>query len=183
MNDIADINWLYETYYKDNPVLKKIVLKHSRMVARKALEIAKAKSLDLDPRDIFCAALLHDIGVIECYAPSIHADGHLPYLQHGIAGKTILERHGLSKYARVCERHTGSGISMKEIIDNKLPLPPKDMLPETQLEKLICYADKFYSKSKELEQEKTIDQIRNQIKKFGSESLKRFEELHSLFSL
>lgn len=183
MSGISDINWIFKKYYGDNPQLMRIVSIHSEKVAEKALEICEKKNLPLDPKDIYCAALLHDIGVVKCNAPEIFAFGTLPYIQHGIEGKKILEKHGLFKYASVCLTHTGAGLTSKEIKDKNLPLPPIDMLPKTLLDKLICYADKFYSKGKNLTHEKSFEEICDQMKKYGNDSLKRFLELHSLFSI
>ena len=179
---IFDINWLYAKYYGDNLQLRRIVTIHSEMVAKKALEIAKQKNLPLDPIDIYCAAMLHDIGVVKCKAPDIFAFGDHHYILHGLEGKKILERHGLYKYAGVCLSHTGAGLTKKDIIKNNFPLPHVNMLPESLLEKLICYADKFYSKSGNLTHEKNIDEIKQQMKKYGEDSLARFLELDSLFS-
>lgn len=181
MAGIFDINFLFNKYYGDNPQLKRIVTIHSEQVAKKALEICQAKNLPLDPVDVFCGAMLHDIGVVKCKAPDIYAFGNLPYIQHGIEGRKILEKHGLYKYASICDSHTGSGITAHSIIKNKLPLPVKDYLPATMLEKLICYSDKFFSKSLDLTKEKSIEEITNQMSRFGENSLKRFLELHSIF--
>lgn len=182
MARIADINWLYVKYYGDNVILRNIVMHHSEMVAKKALEICKRKNLSLNPRDVYCAAMLHDIGVIKCYAPDIHANGHLPYLLHGLEGKIILDREGLEKFSNVCLTHTGAGITKKNIKDKNLPLPEIDMVPKTLLEKLICYADKFFSKSREIEKEKNLEEIMAQMKKYGEDSYIRFMKLHSMFS-
>lgn len=181
MVGIQDINFLIHKYYGDNPQLKRIVTIHSQQVAKKALEICRNKKLPLDPIDVFCAAMLHDIGVVRCNAPEIYAYGTLPYICHGIEGKKILDHHGLNKYSSICETHTGSGISKENIKNNKIPLPAKDFLPTTLLEKLICYADKFYSKSGDLTKEKSVNEIINQMKKFGDDSLERFMKLHLLF--
>lgn len=183
MPRISDINWIFNRYYSDNPYLKRIVTVHSVQVAKKALDIRHKLNLDLDPRDVYCAAMLHDIGVVKCYAPDIGAHGSLPYLQHGTEGKKILLENGLITYADICETHTGSGITCDEIIKNNLPLPPRDFLPKTLLEKLICYSDKFFSKSGTLTKEKTIEEITSQMKKLGEGSLNRFLSLHSLFTL
>lgn len=183
MSEISDINWLFKHYYKDNPELKRIVLTHSLQVAKLALKIVETKKLPLDPKDVYCAAFLHDIGVVKCYAPDIGAVGQLPYLQHGIEGMKILQNHGLHTYARVCLIHTGSGITAEEIKTNNLPLPQIDLVPETILEKLICYADKFFSKSQDLKKEKNIEEIISQMKKFGPEALERFLALNQLFSI
>ena len=61
-----------------------------------------------------------------------------------------------------------------------MPLPQVDLLPETPEEKLICLADKFFSKSGQME-EKPLDKIRKQMAKFGTASAERFEELLRLF--
>lgn len=177
----SDINFIYNKYYSDNLPLRRIVRIHSEQVANKALDICMKKNLLLEPDDVYIAAMLHDIGVVKCWAPDIYSRGSLPYLQHGIEGKKILENNGYSQYSSICSTHTGAGISSKEIRQNHLPLPEKDFLPQTLLEKLICYADKFYSKSHDLTREKTVQQVLIQIKKFGSDSYKRFLELHSLF--
>ena len=47
-------------------------------------------------------------------------------------------------------------------------------------EKLICYADKFYSKSNP-GKEKTIEKIRKSMARHGNDSLDRFDQLNSLF--
>lgn len=84
------------------------------------------------------------------------------------------------EWARVAERHTGTGITMEDIISQNLDLPLADYCPETMLEKLICYADKFYSKSGDMEK-KTLSRVRNSIARHGGDSLARFDELYSLF--
>ena len=177
------IRRLYRNLYKDNPELLRIVFIHSKQVARKALEIANQKNLPLDKEDICRAAMLHDIGVINCNAKDIYAFGALPYICHGIEGKKILEANGLSQFASICERHTGAGLSAKEIKQKNLPLPGRDMIPQTLLEQLICYADKFYSKSKDLKREKTTDEIMSQMKRFGEDSVSRCMILYNLFSI
>lgn len=182
MAGIKDINWLFDKYYSDNPELRRIVTVHSEQVAKKALLIARDLKLKLDEKDIYCAAMLHDIGVVKCKAPDIYAFGESPYICHGIEGKKILESHGLYQYANVCDSHTGSGITARQIISNNLSLPVKNYLPKSLLEKLICYADKFYSKGKNLTEEKSLGEVLQQMKRHGDDSLKRFNKLHKLFS-
>lgn len=181
MKGFCDINWLYYHHYHDNPELRRIVTIHSEQVAKKALEICRRKNLPLNHHDVYLAAMLHDIGVVKCNAPSIHARGSLPYICHGVEGKKILEKAGLYKYAKVCERHTGAGLSVEDIQNRRLPLPPHDMIPHSLLEKLICYSDKFFSKSKDLKKEKSLEEVIEQMKKFGDSSYQRFLELHEIF--
>ena len=178
---ISDINWLYYKYYADNPELKRIVMVHSDQVAKKALEICKKKKLELNIQEVYCAAMLHDIGVVKCNAPGIYAHGKAPYIQHGLEGKKILDANGLSQYSNICTNHTGAGITKEEIKNNNLPLPLADMTPKTLLEKLICYSDKFFSKSKDLTKEKSLDQVIKDMGRLGEDSLKRFMEMHQVF--
>ena len=93
-------------------------------------------------------------------------------------------RHGLNleAYARICERHTGTGITAEEIRNQKLPVPERDYLPETPEEKLVCLADKFYSKSGGMK-EKSISRIRQSMLKFGVDSVARLEEMCRMFGV
>ena len=54
--------------------------------------------------------------------------------------------------------------------------------PETPEEKLICLADKFYSKSGNM-QEKSLERIQKSMQKFGPAPYQRFQELCKLFQL
>ena len=85
----------------------------------------------------------------------------------------MMREEGYDRHARVCERHTGAGLSAREIEQQNLPLPHRDFLPETIEEKIICYADKFYSKS-HLDRCKTLPQAEKTISRFGDEGLQRF---------
>lgn len=177
----GNIAEIFSRFYSGNPKLLATVSEHSEAVARKALLCADANRIDIDREFVYEAAMLHDIGVIKCDAPSIHCHGHLPYICHGIEGRAMLDSIGLHDHALVCERHTGSGLSVADIISQNLPLPHRDMLPVTLEEKLICYADKFFSKSGNLSQEKPIEKVIAQMEAHGAGSLSRFLALHSLF--
>ena len=61
-----------------------------------------------------------------------------------------------------------------------LPLPELDLVPETLEEQVICYADKFYSKSR-LDQEKTPEQVLRSLAKFGEESVETFRRWQERF--
>ena len=168
-----------------NEGLKRLLISHSRMVGLKALETARECGLDgeIDRQFLFDAAMLHDIGVVECDAPGIHCFGSRPYICHGIEGAELLRKEGIGeKYQRVCERHTGSGLTADEVREHGLPLPVRDYLPETLEEKLICYADKFYSKSRDPLAEKSMERVEASMARHGEGALKRFRELHRLFT-
>lgn len=172
----------YLKYYPDEERLRKLLLTHSRCVAEKALAVADAHpELNADKDFIYRAAMLHDIGIASCDAPGIYCFGELPYICHGIEGARILAEDGLFKEALVCERHTGSGLTAEEIEEAALPLPARDMLPSSIEEKIICYADKFYSKNPDsLTIAKSIDRIRAELARFGAAPLRRFDLLQEL---
>lgn len=170
--------------YAPDEALREIITVHSSMVAAKALSIVKARHLEgeVDLQFLEDAAMLHDIGIVEVDAPSIHCHGSRPYICHGLAGAEILAREGLPEaYQRVCLRHTGAGITAREIRENRLPLPEIDLLPETLEERLICYADKFFSKSRDLRYEKTMEEAERSVRKFGEESYGRFLSMKNEF--
>ena len=156
---------IIDRYYKEEPALRQLLLIHSEAVARKAVSIARRHpELDADVAFIAEAALLHDIGIIRTDAPGILCHGTEPYIRHGILGAEMLRREGLERHARVCERHTGTGLTIHDITTQNLPLPHMDLVPETIEEQIICYADKFYSKSHP-EREKTIEQAARSLEK------------------
>ena len=176
-----DYQVIINKYYPEDNELRHILLVHSRAVADKALAIAdRHPELSLDRQFIEEAAMLHDIGIVRCNAPGIQCFGTEPYICHGRIGAEMLRAEGFPRHARVCERHTGAGITRSQIIVQKLPLPQQDFLPETMEEKVICYADKFFSKS-HLDEEKTIEQAIASLSKFGEEGVARFREWVKMF--
>lgn len=170
-------------YYEPESKLYEILVRHSEAVRAKALEIAKRHpEMRIDAEFAAEAALLHDIGIVHTDAAGIECHGTEPYIRHGILGAEMLRREGFPRHARVCERHTGSGLTAEEIAARNLPLPHQDFLPETVEERLICYADKFFSKTR-IGNEESIERIRSKMARFGRDSLARFETLHAEFGL
>ncbi len=163
-------------YYSQDTELYRILLDHSKAVTKKALEIAeKATHLSLDRKFIEEAAMLHDIGVFLTRAPEIGCFGESPYIRHGFLGREILEKEGLNKHALVCERHIGVGITAEEVKRRGLLLPEKDMIPVSAEEEVISLADKFFSKSsKNIFQEKKIEEIKEKLKVHGEDKIERF---------
>ena len=172
---------IIDKYYPEDNALKRLLLEHSQSVARKALQIvAFHPHLHLDSQFVEEAAMVHDIGICLTDAPGIYCHGHYPYICHGILGARMMRAEGYERHARVCERHTGAGLSLDDIINQHLPLPHQSLLPETLEEQLICYADKFFSKSHP-EQEKTIAQAERSLAKFGEAGVERFRIWVELF--
>lgn len=166
---------LIDTYYPEANKLKEILLSHSRSVAQKALSIVdKHPELQVDKSFLYEAAMLHDIGIFLTHAPGIHCVGVHPYICHGYLGADLLRSEGYPRHALVCERHTGAGLSLQTIIERELPIPRRDLLPVSLEEQLICFADKFFSKT-HLEEEKSVEKARQSLSKFGEEGLIRFD--------
>lgn len=179
MNPIS----LIDKYCSGNKELREILYIHSKKVADMALRLsAKHPELCLDDEFIYEAAMLHDIGIVKTDAPGIHCYGTEHYLMHGLLGGQILREEGLPRHARVAERHTGTGLTPESIIQQQLPLPPLDLRPETMEEQLICYADKFYSKT-HLEREKSYEKVRSSLLRFGAEGVDVFERWYNLFGV
>lgn len=193
-------------YIDPNKDLYQVVYLHSRAVADFALRlIDKHPEWQADPLLVEQAALLHDIGVCRVDAPAIYCFGQEPYIRHGVEGAALLRAlspsmpegdkhrclapHAYASYAesvdlspekleacaRVCERHTGTGLTQADIERQALPLPLQDYSPISLEEELICFADKFFSKT-HLDRERSFEQARAKLEKFGEESLARFDK-------
>ena len=176
---------IIQRYYTPGNDDYRVLVHHSRQVADLAVALGLRQVEHGTPVDVEFveeAAMLHDIGMCRTDAPGIHCHGTEPYILHGIIGKRMLESIGLYRHARVCERHTGAGITAEEIVAQHLPIAPaRDLLPESVEEKLVCYADKFFSKSRLDEPRKTLEQARRSLAKFGESTLQRFNDMVALF--
>jgi len=192
-------------FYPEDTPLRELLLVHSQCVANKCLSILhhynlchnpQQVHLEIDLKRVVDGAMLHDIGIVRCDAPGIFCQGTEPYICHGTIGAQMLrnylaelEREGKDfsgidweGCARICERHTGAGLTAQNILDQQLPIAPvRDLLPETAEEKLVCLADKFYSKSGDPSREKDIERVRRSMQKFGTDSILRFESLCTQF--
>lgn len=195
---------IYSFYPQDTP-LRRLLILHSEKVRDKALSILSearishpCRELDeINEQLVNDGALLHDIGIGRTHAPGILCEGTEPYICHGTIGAEMLrqeyicrqeitdvERDYVELLARICERHTGSGLSREDIVDQQLPISPvRDLLPESLEEKLVCLADKFFSKSGDPTLEKDFARVKRSMMKFGTASVERFDELCNTFYL
>lgn len=171
---------IIDIYYSEHPKARKILLEHSRSVANKALDIARMASSShlhgLDHRFIEEAALLHDIGMLHTHAPMLGCHGTQPYICHGVIGRDMLEAHKLHSHALVCERHIGMGLTPEDIRRNAFPIPERQMLPLTPEEKIVCFADKFFSKLNAA-QELPYDHVRASMARYGQDKLIAFDNI------
>ena len=189
MNDM-DYSKIIDYYYPEDDELRRLLLVHSRAVADKALRICRQQpEMNLNRDFVEAAAMLHDIGIMKCDAPGIYCHGTEPYIRHGIMGAEmlrLLEPSGaLEPFARVCQRHTGAGITRREVLEQGLPMPLPDddsepYMPETIEEQIVCYADKFFSKTK-LDREKTMEEVVRSLAKFGTGGVARFQQWAQTF--
>ena len=163
-------------------LLRHILVTHSRCVAELATDIARRHpELGADRQFLWEGAMLHDIGIYLTNAPGIQCHGTEPYIRHGLLGGVILRREGFPLHARVAERHTGTGLTIDTIRRQNLPLPLQDFSPQTIEEQIICYADKFFSKSR-LEQQKTQEQVLRSLEKFGPEGVVKMQQWMQKFA-
>jgi uncharacterized protein len=170
-------------YFRPGTRGYRIYMEHAGLVRDKALKVAerlRKRGLKPDMKFIGEAAMLHDIGVSLVNAPGLGCHGDRPYICHGYLGREILEREGLPKHGLVAERHIGVGITREEIIRKKLPLPKRDMVPLSLEEKIIAFADRFFSKSAP-GKENSVEKIKRQLLRHGREKARIFEEWVEFF--
>jgi uncharacterized protein len=172
---------IIEQYYEKDSPSYNILVRHSSDVANKAVRIANSHpELLIDKKFVWEAAILHDIGIFLTDAPEIECFGSFPYISHGYLGHDLLLRHHLPKHALVCERHTGTGLSVEEIVRQELPIPHRNMLPVSIEEQVVCFADCFFSKTK-LDQEKPPEKVKQKLESMNKESANQFDRWCQLF--
>lgn len=172
---------IIKKYYTEDSPLYNILINHSTDVTGKALQIAENHpELHIDMQFVSEAGMLHDIGIFMTYAPSIECYGEYPYLAHGYLGSELLQKEGFPRHALVCERHTGAGLKLSEIIEQNLPLPHREMMPVSIEEQVICFADCFFSKT-HLGEERSVEKVRSKLNKFGKRSVNQFDHWCNIF--
>lgn len=175
-------------FYPDDTPLRRLLILHSEKVRDKAFRILEhAKEVGsssefehIDLQLVNDGAMLHDIGIGQTHAPGILCEGIHPYICHGTIGAAMLRQFdaSLEAEARICERHTGAGLTVADILSQHLPIEPAvDLLPETPEERLVCLADKFFSKSGDPSEEKDFERVKRSMMKFGNDTMARFEKL------
>ncbi len=186
MNIENDYIWalnVIEQFYSKDGELYNILVTHSKQVADHAVNVLKLHpEIEADSHFVYRAAMLHDIGIIKTDATGICCHGTYPYICHGYLGADMLRSIGLQQYALVAERHTGTGLTSEYIKEAKLPLPTgRIYTPMSIEEQLICYSDKFYSKTK-LHTCRSVEQVEKSLSKWGEETVAKFKEWHHIFS-
>jgi len=166
-------------YFDENSLGYDILIKHSELVTKKAIQIAKynlEKFPDLDL--IKTGAMLHDIGICKTNAKNIGCFGQDTYLKHFLYSKEIVKEEGYSKEIQnIVLTHIGCGCTVEEIEKYKFPFPKEDIIAKTVEEQIVAIADLYFSKNiNDLEYEKTIDEIRQKISKYTIRQKNIFEK-------
>jgi uncharacterized protein len=178
----VDPIFIIEKFYDPRGRTCALLVRHGLQVAAKSMAVAQ-RIPRLNPNLEFIreAALLHDIGIFMTCAPDLGCTGRHPYVCHGFLGREILEEMGLPAHAAVCERHVGAGLTKAEIRSQGLPLPQRDMLPESIEEQIITYADNFFSKRNPQGGELTAARIVAALGRYSPAAAARFRAWHELF--
>ncbi len=168
-------------HYPKGSLAESFLLPHSEAVADFAVNVGvRIGGVDLD--FVYNASLLHDIGIYFTKAPSIGCTGPAPYITHGVLGEVLLQSLGHPEYGTVCRTHVGVALTAKYIEEKNLPLPAIDMVPKTLEEKVVAYADKFFSKRPIwLTTAKPVEIVIEEMSKFGNEPVTIFQEWHEQF--
>ncbi len=176
-------NDIINDFYRCGSKAHEIVARHGEDVARKAVATARrVPHLGPDLQFIREAAVLHDIAIYLTDTPKLDCYGKYPYVCHGYLGRELLEKRDLPKHALVCERHVGIGITAEDVRRQHLPLPERDMIPLSIEERIICYADKFFSKNgRRTEPEKSVEEVLRIIAHYGPDKVAIFRSWMELF--
>jgi len=174
---------LIDKYYSEQTQAKSILIEHSYEVASLAVAVAEhlMQSEEVNLEFVEQAAWLHDIGMLYTDAPALGCHGDQPYITHGIIGAELLRKENLPLHALVCERHIGVGLSVEDIQEQELPLPLRDMQPQTLEEKIVAYADLFFSKTEK--GMRTAEMVRASLARYSQHKVDIFDEWHERFTL
>lgn len=167
--------------YAPSPEVFDLVWTHCCVIRDISLQLIESGSLMLDTELVRVGALLHDIGV----HPLFGADGglrpHVNYITHGTEGEAILKNEGFPEMIyRFASHHTGVGLTKHDVTSQKLPLPLRDYLAETDEELLIMYADKFHSKTTP-PYFNSFEWYKNDVARFGDDKVIKFENMAEKF--
>ncbi|MHA1728161.1 MAG: HDIG domain-containing metalloprotein [Promethearchaeota archaeon] len=115
------------------------IQRHSMAVSKKGAKIAaKIKNINVNINLVKIGGMLHDIGRSKSHG-----------FDHAVSGGKIIRKYRFSEQlARIAETHILGGLTAKEA--EKLDLQPKNYLPETIEEKIVCLADKYYIGTKKV---------------------------------
>jgi uncharacterized protein (TIGR00295 family) len=161
MNDLTPEKCI--TLLKKNGCSEEVI-EHCKSVRELAIKIAKAAKADI--KTVELGALIHDIGRSKTHG-----------IKHVTAGVKIAKQNKIpKKLIKIIERHIGAGISKETAL--KLGLPPKDYIPKTLEEKIVCHADNLIDNCERQKIENEIDKaLENNQKEYALRLKKLHKEL------
>jgi uncharacterized protein (TIGR00295 family) len=151
-------------------LLKKVgcsdkVIRHCKAVRDLAVKMAEKANADV--KLVEAGALLHDIGRSKTHG-----------ILHAVEGVKIAQKFGLPQsIINIIERHIGAGISKYKA--KRLGLPPKDYIPKTLEEKIVCHADNLIDK---YERQNIEDAMERALEEGHKEYAERLHKLHKELS-
>jgi uncharacterized protein len=155
-------------------------IRHSLLVAQKAVDIAERTGAALDMELVSRGALFHDLGKALTHS-----------YQHGELGAEIGRSLGLPKsITDIARKHFHGGLTPKEA--RALDLPPIDYTPRLLEERIILYADRlvdiltegFFAFQDDREAEARFEEIVTTHRAYGKDKLTsgRYVEYHKEIS-
>jgi uncharacterized protein len=149
-------------------------IRHSILVAKKAVEIAQRTGRDLDMELVARGALFHDLGKALTHS-----------FQHGELGAEIGKSFGLPKaITDIARKHFHGGLTPEEA--RKLDLPEVDYTPRLLEERIILYADRlvdiltegFFTFQNEVEAEDQFEEIVTTHRAYGKDEMTSARYVH-----
>ena len=177
---------LLEHHHLPGTLTHRVLLSHGREVAGLATAVAERlnRTTPVDIALVSEAAWLHDIGIGLTSIPRLGCGGVAPYIAHGILGAELLKAAGFPRHALVCERHIGVGLGIADIDRQQLPLPRREMCPESLEEQIVAYADLFFSKTPDGPGgPHSVAEVRAKLGRFGTAKVAVFDRWHACFAL
>lgn len=172
---------LHQKYAKTDADLT-LIYTHCQIIEAIAMQLLDKNPIkDIDRNLVHVGCLLHDIGAYDVLEDGEFVQG----VRHGIIGENILKSEGFSETIwRFASHHTGVGLTKKDVLDQKLPIPVADYTARTIEEQFVMYADKFHSKSNPPSEAPyfcSFDWFHNSVQKFGADKAAKFDTLAKLF--
>lgn len=172
---------LHQKYAKTDADMT-LIYTHCQIIEAIAMQLLDKNPIkDIDRNLVHVGCLLHDIGAYDVLEDGEFVQG----VRHGIIGENILKSEGFSETIwRFASHHTGVGLTKKDVLDQKLPIPVADYTARTIEEQLVMYADKFHSKSNPPSEAPyfcSFDWFHNSVQKFGADKAAKFDTLAKLF--
>ena len=85
---------------------------------------------------------------------------------------------GIRRSNHDCDRYR---LTKEQILAAGWNMPVRDFVPDTIEEQLICFADKFYSKTKFLHQARTLEQVVESMAKISPQAVEKVKEWAKMF--